>query len=335
MILEVDNTKRTTSISCPRKFQLNYINHIFSLNGSTALRYGSVWHKILEGFYMTIAAEGWGSLAKAIAVGGKFGHDAWEKESSKFQFYSDYRTLENLMKGFIAYLEFYHGDEGLLEVSRTERVFKILMIPTPFELAKFPGLKPVYFTGQIDLEVELSGRRWIKEHKSTGWYIGKVTQTLQRSPQIVGYNYASYVLAEDDELLDGSLVSVFHTSAYKSKVTGEYGKPKFDFSRVPQVFSVKDLALWRFSYMADVYRLQHYYKHNIFPERSHSCYTYGACGYINICEQNKPVGQEILHGYFVDDDPWDVLKGKEDRLTVHEDNSKMDMWDQIQRELLS
>ena len=334
-MLELDNTKRTISISCPRKYQLQNLMHIFSVNGSTALRYGSVWHKTLEGFYNVIAKEGWSGLSKAIMSAGEWGSKAWAEESAKFQFYDDYRTLQNLMQGFVQYLNHYHGDEGLLEVVRTERVFKILITPTLYESSKFPGIKPFYFTGQIDLEVKLSGRKWIKEHKSTGWHVSKLTQTLQRTPQIIGYNYASYVLSEGHEIPDGSLVSIFHTSAYKSKVTGEWGKPKFDFSRVPQIFSMKDLALWRYSLVSDAYRLQHYLKFNTFPERSHSCYTYGACSYINICEQNRPVGKEILNGYFVDPDPWDVLKGKEDRLVVHESEKDLEVWDEMERELLS
>lgn len=333
-MLELDYTKRTTHISCPRKYQLQYINHIFSNKGSTALRYGSVWHKVLEGFYLTIAKKGWTALSEAISVAGGMGTASWAKETEKFSFYDDYRTLQNLMQSFVQYLNHYHGDEGFMEIVKPEQVFRILITPTEIEKRAFPDIQPFYFTGQIDLQVKLSGRNWIKEHKTTGWQMSKLSDQLHRSPQLMGYNYAAKYISTDGCTPEGSLVSIHYLSAYKSKVTGEYGKPKIDFSRVPQIFSNKDLALWRFSFVADAYEMQKHIADSVFPERHHSCYTYGACTYINICEQSRPMGQELLNGYFIDDDPWNVLKGKEDRVVKIEDDIDTYYWNKIQYELL-
>lgn len=333
-MLQLDNTKRNTYISCPRKYQLNYINDIFSVKGSTALRYGSVWHKVLEGFYITIAKHGWTALEQAITMAGEMGTKAWEEETDKRSFYDDYRTIQNLMLSFVQYMNHYHGDEGFMEIIKPEQVFKILITPTKLEERAFPGIQPFYFTGQIDLQVKLSGRNWLMEHKSTGSQISRLSNQLHRTPQIMGYNYAAKVLSPEGNIPDGSLVSIHHLSAYKSRKTGEYGKPKIDFGRVPQIFSDKDLALWRFSFINDAYELQRHLEQGIFPERHTSCYTYGACTYINICEQSRPIGKEILNGYFIDDDPWDVLKGKEDRLASVESEDDTDMWNELQEELM-
>jgi hypothetical protein len=284
--------------------------------------------------YLTIANKGWTSLPEAIDTAGQMGTEKFQLESEKFTFYDDYRTLQNCMLSFVQYLNHYHGDEGFMEIVKPEYAFKILMTPTSLEEEAFPEIEPFWFTGQIDLQVKLSGRQWIIEHKSTGAQITKMSGQLHRSPQIIGYNYAMRCTSPDGEIPDGSLVSIHHLSAYKSRKTGEYGKPKIDFSRVPQIFSYKDLALWRFSFMSDVYELQKHLKKGVFPERHHSCYTYGACTYINICEQSRPVGQEILHGYFIDDDPWDVLKGKEGRIVTVDSTDDLGMWDRLQHELL-
>lgn len=333
-MLRIDNTKRSTFVACPRKYQLNYLNHVFSVKGSTALRYGSVWHKALEGFYTAIAEHGWTSLEKAITLAGEKATEAWNLESDKFTFYDDYRTLQNLMLSFVRYMTHYHGDEGFMEIVKPEQVFKILITPTKLEEHAFPGVKPFLFTGQIDLQVKLSGRKWLMEHKSTGSQISRLSNQLHRTPQIMGYNYAAKVLSKEGEIPDGSLVSIHHLSAYKSRKTGEYGKPKIDFSRVPQIFSNKDLALWRFSFMSDIYDMQVCTERETFPERHYSCYTYGACTYINICEQSRPTGMEILNGFFIDNDPWDVLKGREDRLATIESEDDTDMWNELQEELL-
>ena len=333
-MLENDNTKRSTSVQCPRKYQLQYIQNIFNLKGSTALRYGSVWHKCLEGFYTIINKKGWEALAEAISAGGEMAKKAWKEETDKREFWDDYRTLQNMMKSFVAYLEFYHGDEGFMKILNPEQVFKILITPTQVEQKVFPGIESFYFTGQIDLGVELTGRKWIKEHKSTGWHLGKAAQSLHRSPQLMGYNYATKILHPEGEAPDGSLVSFHHLSAYKSKKTGEYGKPKIDFSRIPHIFSEADLAAWRLAFVNDTYQLQQYFKNQVFPERLDSCYTYGACTYINICEARRGVGNEPMHGFYVDDDPWDVLKGKEDRLYTVESVDDIYLWNDLQMQLL-
>ena len=242
-MLHLDNTKRTTYISCPFKYQLQVLRHIYSTYGSTALRYGSVWHKAMEGFYKTIAEQGWNALAEGIKAGSELAAKAWGEESAKFTFNDDYRDLPNMMQAFIAYLDHYHGDEGLMDIVEPESTFKILITPTAFEQETFPGIKPFYFTGQIDLKVLLAGRKWIKEHKTTGRSLTMQAATLNRSPQLIGYNYAQLVLSDSKEVPDGSLVSLHQIIAYKSKVTGNYGKPKFDFQRPPQIFSLNDLTL--------------------------------------------------------------------------------------------
>ena len=58
-----------------------------------------------------------------------------------------------------------------------------------------------------------------------------------------------------------------------------------------------------------------------FPMNLDSCYTYGACTYLNLCEQNRTPGEEVLDDYFIDPDPWDVTKevSKDDIIRVEED----------------
>ena len=333
-MLSLDHTKRSEFVSCPRKFYNRYVRNLQGQNGSAALRYGIGWHGAMEGFYTEIAHKGWGAHATGIAKGAEVAQQHWVKESTKYNFNDeDYRNLPNLMKAFVKYLETFHFDEGMMEILEPEKTFRILMTPTKFELEKFPGLEPFYFTGRMDLEVSLNGRPWILEFKTTSRPLAMQASTLHRSPQVMGYNYAAKATSLLKEIPDGSLVVLHQISAYKSRTTQKYGEPKFDFTRNPQIFSQEDLANWRLSFVADAYALQLATKHHCFPMRLHSCYTYGACTFVNICEQNRMEGEEIMQGIFVDQDPWDVTKDESKLVTIEEGD--VELWDSIQRRISS
>lgn len=332
-MLELDHTKRSDLISCPRKYFNSHKRHLKKHQGSSALRYGVAWHGAMEGFYSEIAKNGWQAHPDAIAKGGLKAQEEYLKESTKYEFdESDYRNLPNLMQGFVQYLENFHYDEGILKILEPEKVFKIKITPTKLEEKLFPDIQPFYFTGRMDLEVELNGRPWIFEFKTTSRPLSVQSRTLHRSPQVIGYNYAARATSLLKEIPDGSLVVLHQISAYKSKTTGKYGSPKFDFTRNPQIFSAEDLANWRLSFVADAYTLQHYTESGFFPCRYHSCYTYGACTYVNICEQNRPIGEEILQGYFIDSDPWDVTKDTSKLVVIDEHDTEY--WDSVERRVI-
>ena len=330
-MFELDNTKRSDFVTCPRKFQRKWLLNQSPEYGSTPLRYGIAWHACMEGFYNVIADKGWSALKEAMTEGARMGQESFLKESKDKPFYDDYRSLENMMKSFINYIDHFYGDEGLLEVTESEKVFKIKMTPTEFEQEVFPGIDSLYFTGRIDNVVKLNLRPWLLEHKTTGQHLSVQSQRLQRSPQVIGYNYAARAVSK--EIPDGSLIVLHHLSAYKSKVSGEYGNPKIDFQRVPHIFSIEDLVNWRLGFMSDAWRLQQCYDNDFFPMSHYSCYTYGKCTYINLCEQNRTFDKEILHGFYIDEDPWDTLKGAEDKLvTVSEEP---DFWQDAEVKLLN
>jgi hypothetical protein len=331
-MIALDHTKRSEFVSCPRKYYNRYVRNLQGQNGSPALRYGIGYHACMEGFYQEIAEKGWSAHATGIAKGAEKAQQEWTKESTKYNFNDeDYRNLPNLMKAFVKYLETFHFDEGMMEILEPEKVFKILMNPTKFEQEKFPGIEPFYFTGRMDLEVSLNGRPWILEFKTTSRPLSMQASTLHRSPQVMGYNYAAKATSLLKEIPDGSLVVLHQISAYKSRTTGHYGEPKFDFTRNPQIFSIEDLANWRLSFVSDAYAMQSSTRHELFPMRLHSCYTYGACTFVNICEQNRVKGDEIMQGIFVDQDPWDVTKDESKLVTIGEED--LDLWNSVQRRI--
>jgi len=314
-ILKLDNTKRESYCSCPRRYFYVYIMGYKSLVGSTALRYGIVWHKVMEKFYAHIAENGWTRDGKALEAGIQAGQVEWDRYSEKQDFYEDYRTLQNLFTAFIQYTDHFAHDDGFLKIIEPEKVYQILMEPDPetglwtmSELETpdtFAGLSPFYFTGKRDLTIELNSLPWIMEFKTSGQALALQKSRLHRRTQYMGYIYAAK--KELGIIPEGMLVSLHQLSAYKSKKTGLYGKPKIDFDRSPQIFDEGDLMNWKLSFLDTAERIQADLERNLWPMRFDSCYTYGRCGFCNICEQNRPLGEENLQG-FIQAEPWDVTK---------------------------
>jgi len=283
-ILSLDNSKRNTWKECKRKYYYNYVCSIETLWGSTALRYGTVWHAGQEAFYGHIKANGWCKDGEALRAAAKAMKEAWEFESTGKQFWVDYRTLENCISAFVQYTGHYAFDEGFIEVLKVEEEFRLEMTPTPEEKKYFPFLKPFHFTGKRDLKVRMDGRVWIYEHKTTGNSIDDQVRKLHRSAQVMGYFFSEDALSLDDDRPEGVLVSIHHLSSRKSKVTGQYGAVKVDFRRVPQIFTRNDIQQWRLSFFDAAQEVQLATANNAFPMNHDSCFNYGTCPYLELCE---------------------------------------------------
>jgi hypothetical protein len=301
----LDYSKGSTVNDCLRKYNLSHNQGWDSIYGSTALRFGSAFHAGMDGFYGYIAEHGWTRDGKALEQMIFFAEKDWKEESKEKTFFIDYRTFENLIILLSRYVDHFYNDEGFVKIFHTERAFKLLMKPTKEDKRNFPWLKPFYFTGKLDQECELNGARWINEFKTTGWSINQLKNQLQRSPQIIGYNYASRKCF--DIKPEGNLVTIAYCTSRKSKATENYGKLTTDFARVPMVFSDDDLALWRSHFIAIAARVQQATERNYFPPNISSCYNYGRCKYLNICEQPCSPEKASFNGY--EKKPlWDVTK---------------------------
>jgi hypothetical protein len=302
-ILRLDNTKRSCASTCLRKYYWQYERNIKPATGSTALRYGITWHAAMDAFYTHIAENGWKRDGKALEMAILTAKTEWEQYTNGQTFYDDYRSLSNLVQALLAYIDHFAGDEGMLKIIESEHTFEIPMYATLLNvnLTTDPCF---YFTGMIDLEVELNDRLWIIDHKTTGKPISQASSQLRRAAQFIGYTFAA-----GEELStkpDGFLIVFHHLSAYKSKVTKEYGKPKIDFDRIPELYTPYDVEQWKLSlYKAadDIYKCR---STNIWPMNFDNCYQFGRCSFCNLCEQQRPIEDVLLHDFIVTD-PWDVV----------------------------
>lgn len=300
---------------CPLKYWLTKQGWR-SVYGGTALRMGSVFHAGMEGYYSYIKEHGWSRDGKAVERMLEYAAKEWAEESEGKQFFEDHRTLPFVIDLMTKYIDHFYSDHGFLEVINTERAFMLLMNPTEEDLKRYPWLEPFYFTGKIDMECKLNGLHWTNEFKTTGWRLDKAVNELNRSPQIMGYAYAKdHVYSEPPE---GCLVTVAFGTARQLKAGG-YGKPSIDFRRVPQIYNRNDLMVWREHFISLVAQIQYSKNIDYFPPRLSSCYNYGRCEFLNICEQACPIEEASFRGY-VQDEPWDVTKevSPEDLITAEE-----------------
>lgn len=303
-LMDLDNTKRAAFVACPRKYYWAYVRNLRRQHGSTAIRYGVAWHAMMEKMYsLMIEAGKWVDPLSELPAIVNAGKEAWARESEGFIFNDDYRSLANLQRAFVVYMDTFSNDPGMIKVIATESVFELLMEPeTDKEQKDFAKLEPFLFTGKLDMRIELNDAPWITEHKTTGAFLSQAASRLQRSAQQMGYYWASKRLGID---VQGLLISIHHISARKSTKTNDWGDPKIEFQRVPQLYSDFDLSDWRNSFLDTGLRIQQEYSRGLWPMCHDSCYQYGSCSYTDLCEQDgRSLEDRNTYGYI--EKVWDV-----------------------------
>jgi hypothetical protein len=300
----LDNTKRSTYDTCPRKFFYQHILGLQPERGSTALRFGTTWHGFLEGYYRHIQEHGWKEDGLAIHAAMTKAQEEWNKETAHQLFLDDYRTFEECAKLFISYLEFYNLDKGMLDIIQTEQVFRQPLALSEEERERFPHLlDSVFFTGKIDLRVKLNGMTWLMEHKSTSAQPSLQATRLNRSAQIQGYSWVSGEAFSTKP--EGVLISFASLSCRKTK-DGGYGKATQAFLRHPQIFTKKDYQNWRTSFLSTANQIAEDMTKNTWPMRQDNCYQYGQCSYSILCDQANDLFNLNTSGFIFK--PWNVEK---------------------------
>lgn len=289
----LDNSRRSAFSKCPYKYWLIYEQGVRPVKGATALRYGTTFHAGMEGYYSYIKDHGWTRDGNSLTQAVQFASRAWDEETEKFQFYDDYRSLDNCIKALVLYSDHFAMDEQMLEVVETERAFKIEVEPG------------IYFTGKLDMEMQLNGQKWINEFKTTGRSISYIAGQQHRDAQFNGYTWAIKKL--DLQMPEGILITYHMLTAYKSKKTGTYGEPKIEFDRLPQFFTEQDHRDWKDSFLWTAEQIQTCKARNNWPRQYDSCHLYGACPYLFLCEQRRPRDELNLAGMYEIRKPWNVL----------------------------
>lgn len=258
------------------------VRNLRSKKGSTALRYGTIWHTILEEHYK-------GKVFEEIMP---VAFEAWVKDTKEFDFQDDYRTLEVAYDAFSLYRNHFQYDHEL-EVLHTERVFDVVLEPIYHHSEVFN----IHFTGKVDMEVKMDGLRWVFENKTTGQYIATQANRLKNDPQIVGYAWAGKAI---DEEVIGCIINL-HSLSSRKKKDGNYGTIQIDFARLPCMFSEKDFYEWKYSFLDTAHRIIQCELTESWPQHRENCWNYNLpCSYLPLCDSHialldDPGEEYILH----------------------------------------
>lgn len=306
--LVLDNTKRGMFMQCKKKYFFSAKHGIQPRRGSTALRYGVTWHAIMEGFFSWVAKNGWPknseALGGAITAGLLLGKKAWDKETESKMFVDDYRNFNTAVEMFDNYLEYFANDERFLDIISTESKFQCpIEAENELEERLLETLPPIVFTGRIDLCVEMDSMKWILDFKTTGWRLDEVILKANRSPQLIGYSYAGARVL--DFKPTGCLISFAFAGSRKSPKTGEYGATKYDFRRVPQIYTAGDIQAWKIAFIDTCREIVRAEEMDCWPESFDNCYQFGPCPYLRLCKQHAPFEELNLDDYRIEF--WDVL----------------------------
>jgi hypothetical protein len=144
---------------------------------------------------------------------------------------------------------------------------------------------------------------WLLDFKTTGWYLDKVIQQANRSPQLIGYSYAGKKVLDFEP--QGCLCSFAYTGSSKSKKTGNWGKIRNDFRRIPQLYTQGDIDAWKLSFIDTAREIEYAKEENLYPESFDNCFQYGACTYLKLCQQHVEYEKLNFDGFHLD--RWDVL----------------------------
>jgi len=293
--LQLDNTWRSTFNLCPAKYHMQRNLGYKPVYGSTALLYGIVWHKCMEGFYTAVIEHGWDSEA-LISTAMEYAKNAWEQETDNSVFKHDFRNLTTIGTALINYMATFQADEEMMKILSSERKFCIPIL-------SYNGIE-IVFTGKLDLEVEISAVPWVLDFKTTGWQPYKLIETLERSNQFMGYQYAAkeaYEIAPD-----GTMLQIHHARANKLKAGG-YGKLNISHQRVPLIYTTKDINRWKESFIATAKNILRCYETEEWPHNYDNCFRYSRCGLWNLCMQDAPFEEKELGDEFVIAEPFNVM----------------------------
>ena len=304
----IDNTKRSMFCTCKAKYNLSCNYGYQSSYGSTALRYGTCWHAMMEGFYSYIRDNGWpkndAEYMQALTAGLELGKQKYDKESQSKIYVDDYKNFNTAANAFQKYLEFFAEDKNYIKVIATEQKFECpIEAENELEDRLLSKLPPITFTGRIDLQIEMDYSYWILDFKTTGWILDQVIAKANRSPQFIGYSYAGAKVLNFKPI--GCLASFAYTGASKSRKTGEYGDTRYDFRRVPQIYTSGDIEAWKLSLIDTAREIQFCKDNDYWPESFDNCFQYGPCQYLRLCQQHMEVEQLNTEGFKVEF--WDVL----------------------------
>ncbi len=296
--LEIDNSALSTFLTCPRSYEYNVIYGRDTANRD-ALNYGSAIHHALEMFFRHAldASDTIEHLQSAFHEN-PTASDSW-------------RTLEHGAEAIRRYIAWHsqmppwtilHDDAGNPRVENSFRYFlfswsppKPLVLDWPIQLVasnvdadtslvdavaattmRTPVSQiDVYYTGKIDMLVELDGAVFVVDHKTTSIEGSTFWSQFNLSPQMRGYcRAASRMLSRPVQ--SAMIDAIIGRKPTKTGIPHEYSRQRFHYSD-------EQISAWHRATIAHIHVLLNMFVDGYFPENGNACYGKFPCQFRDVC----------------------------------------------------
>lgn len=312
--LFVDNSGWMESITtCPRSLEYKQLYKRIPASETPALNFGSAIHLALEHRYKHYLAQ---------PVGDQFYNEIAALFNSFFESHppqmEDYRDMNWAMEVVKRYMQRYSTETFSLLVGADNKPIVELAFALPLythwmqhpEAPDEGQAIPVFYTGKIDLPIELDNQIFVCDHKTTSILGDGFFSAMKRTAQMRGYCWAF-------EQLTGKKVQGYMVNAIRVKQPPTYVNDpnarrtktqspeqwwQESLQRERYHLNPGELDEWKANTIANVEEMFWHYERGYFPMRTTYCVSkYGRCPYFDVCSlQSHDRGAYLASGLFQD-----------------------------------
>lgn len=273
----LDNTAMAAYMTCPREFYHSMILHRRKEAESTALRYGTLWHKMLEAHYWSGGEKD--AVQQAMLLN-------WPGDAE-----GDYRSFQRAFYDYDMYVKRWGKPSN--EDSKTIGWPEAPML----EIASSTdgGVLPFPYTGKLDRLIEIQGMVYVEDHKTTSRLDSNFSKQFVVSSQMLGYAWLAQQLVPG-KTVAGVRINVIHTLDRST-----------NFERILVSFSpqriaewVENMAVWMRRLASDQEFPGHYGDNGCSRK-------YGMCVYHEVCGTSARFRQRELEREFPIN-PWNPME---------------------------
>lgn len=215
----LDNTALSAFATCERDYFMSmYLHRRNNESRKPALAYGSIMHVLLEHHYKS---DGNVDLAEVVA------RAWWEVHGHNEP--GEHRNIERAVLDYKRYREKW-GQRPSQEIGQTVGWPDAPLVELPFDIV-IEGISTPW-AGKIDRIIELGGRHYVEDHKTTSRLDANYYSSFEMSNQMMGYTRAGQHLAPGLKIA-GVRLNVVHVL-----------KEKTNFERQLITFTREQLSEW-------------------------------------------------------------------------------------------
>lgn len=326
-----DSVSSGTAKTCPRKYQLSIVEGWQPKHGSLHLRYGQLYHRVLEvydhhffehanheaamRFALRDLAEGCQDevIVQDLEAGPGPNGEVQSKVERRWWNPNEYlseegakkntKDIPNLFRTAIWYMDQF-GYKDPCKTVRLANGKPAVELSFRYELGyTFETGEELFHCGHLDRLVELGDMYYVLDRKTTkntitGSSAFAFFAKFNPDNQMSGYTFGARVA------LSMPVAGVIIDAAQIAK----------GFTRFERGFSMRtegQLNEWRDDFIDLVQRFEGYAKKQYWPTNDTACDLYGGCQFRGICGKDPAVREAFLKADFVKR-PWDPLQVRGD-----------------------